>query len=75
MVCTGIGGEYSTAAIITSEYAPRRYRGTLIALSFSMELLGNLLAAAVALLLTWAFRPSVIKVRRGPRGRRLLLCC
>ena len=58
----GIGGSYATGTVITTEYAPRRYRGTLVALSFSMQFIGYIFAACSTLLIVWGLRPSLKKV-------------
>ncbi len=54
----GIGGDYPLSSVITSEFAPTRWRGAMMAAVFSMQGIGQLVAAVVALLATVAFRDS-----------------
>lgn len=56
----GVGGDYPLAATITSEYASTRNRGMLIAAVFSMQGLGILCAAAVALAVSRIFRDQIV---------------
>lgn len=56
----GIGGDYPLSAVITSEFAPTRWRGAMMAAVFSMQGAGQLAAAIVALVVTVAFRDSFI---------------
>ncbi|KAI0158868.1 H+ symporter [Pestalotiopsis sp. NC0098] len=54
----GIGGDYPLSSVITSEFAPTRWRGAMMAAVFSMQGLGQLLAAIVALIVTVAFKDA-----------------
>ncbi|KAM3068484.1 hypothetical protein ACMFMF_009301 [Clarireedia jacksonii] len=56
----GIGGDYPLSAVITSEFAPTRWRGGMMAAVFSMQGAGQFAAALVALITTVAFRESFI---------------
>ncbi|KAI1259769.1 phosphate permease [Xylariaceae sp. FL1019] len=51
----GIGGDYPLSSVITSEFAPTRWRGAMMAAVFSMQGIGQLTAAIVALSATAAF--------------------
>ncbi|KAI1809467.1 phosphate permease [Poronia punctata] len=51
----GIGGDYPLSSVITSEFAPTRWRGAMMAAVFSMQGIGQLFAAIVALIVTSAF--------------------
>ena len=42
----GIGGDYPLSAVITSEFASKHFRGTLIAAVFSMQARGRACGAA-----------------------------
>ncbi|KAF5020525.1 hypothetical protein F66182_7457 [Fusarium sp. NRRL 66182] len=54
----GIGGDYPLSSVITSEFAPTRWRGAMVAAVFSMQGLGQLAAAIVALITTVAFKDA-----------------
>lgn len=58
----GIGGDYPLSSVITSEFAPTRWRGAMVASVFSMQGFGQLLSAIVALVVTAAFRSEFIDV-------------
>ncbi|KAI5459755.1 major facilitator superfamily domain-containing protein [Mariannaea sp. PMI_226] len=58
----GIGGDYPLSSVITAEFAPTRWRGAMIAAVFSMQGLGQVVAAVVALITTVAFKNSYINV-------------
>ncbi|KAH9887839.1 H+ symporter [Xylariomycetidae sp. FL2044] len=58
MMGIGIGGDYPLSAVITSEFAPTRWRGAMMAAVFSMQGMGQLLAAIVSLIVTMAFRDA-----------------
>ncbi|KAK0701786.1 major facilitator superfamily domain-containing protein [Lasiosphaeria miniovina] len=60
MMGIGIGGDYPLSAIITSEFAPTRWRGAMMAAVFSMQGMGQLACAVVALMVTAAFKDSFI---------------
>ncbi|GAP92537.1 putative MFS PHS inorganic phosphate transporter [Rosellinia necatrix] len=51
----GIGGDYPLSSVITSEFAPTRWRGAMMAAVFSMQGIGQLFAAIVALIVTASF--------------------
>ncbi|KAG8900470.1 Inorganic phosphate transporter pho84 [Tulasnella sp. 403] len=57
----GIGGDYPLSAIITSEFATTRYRGRMMNAVFAMQGFGNLAAAITALVVTVAFKDSILK--------------
>ncbi|TVY35995.1 Repressible high-affinity phosphate permease [Lachnellula subtilissima] len=56
----GIGGDYPLSAVITSEFAPTRWRGAMMAAVFSMQGTGQLAAAIVALITTVTFKGSFV---------------
>ncbi|KAI8258191.1 Repressible high-affinity phosphate permease [Colletotrichum sp. SAR11_239] len=58
----GIGGDYPLSSVITSEFAPTRWRGAMIAAVFSMQGLGQLGASVVALITAEAFKESYLDV-------------
>ncbi|CAK7265853.1 hypothetical protein SEPCBS119000_001730 [Sporothrix epigloea] len=58
----GIGGDYPLSSVITSEFAPTRWRGAMMAAVFSMQGFGQLLSAIVALVATAAFRSELVGV-------------
>ncbi|CAK7272804.1 hypothetical protein SEPCBS57363_005331 [Sporothrix epigloea] len=58
----GIGGDYPLSSVITSEFAPTRWRGAMMASVFSMQGFGQLLSAIVALVVTAAFRSELVGV-------------
>lgn len=58
MTRVGIGGDYPLSAVITSEFAPTRWRGAMMAAVFSMQGMGQLLAAVVALIVTASFKTA-----------------
>ncbi|ESZ99546.1 phosphate:H+ symporter [Sclerotinia borealis F-4128] len=60
----GIGGDYPLSAVITSEFAPTRWRGGMMAAVFSMQGAGQFAAALVALITTVAFKNSFINTSR-----------
>ncbi|RDW64028.1 hypothetical protein BP5796_10530 [Coleophoma crateriformis] len=60
MMGIGIGGDYPLSAIITSEFAPTRWRGAMMAAVFSMQGAGQAVAALVALITTYAFRSALL---------------
>lgn len=51
----GIGGDYPLSSVITSEFAPTRWRGAMMAAVFSMQGIGQLFAAIVGLIVTASF--------------------
>ncbi|PHH84714.1 hypothetical protein CDD83_1507 [Cordyceps sp. RAO-2017] len=59
----GIGGDYPLSCVITSEFAPTRWRGAMVAAVFSMQGLGLVLSALVALITTVAFKDSFLHVK------------
>ncbi|KUI68322.1 Repressible high-affinity phosphate permease [Cytospora mali] len=60
----GIGGDYPLSSVITAEFAPTRWRGSMMAAVFSMQGLGQLCAATVALVVTVAFKDSFLGIER-----------
>ncbi|KAK2600023.1 hypothetical protein QQS21_005257 [Conoideocrella luteorostrata] len=58
----GIGGDYPLSSVITSEFAPTRWRGAMISAVFSMQGLGQLMSAIVALITTVAFKSSFVNI-------------
>ncbi|QPH19226.1 hypothetical protein C2857_004402 [Epichloe festucae Fl1] len=58
----GIGGDYPLSSVIISEFAPTRWRGAMISAVFSMQGLGQLMAAIVSLITTVAFKSSFIDI-------------
>ncbi|KAH0523934.1 hypothetical protein TsFJ059_008876 [Trichoderma semiorbis] len=62
MMGIGIGGDYPLSSVITSEFAPTRWRGAMMAAVFSMQGLGQLLASIVALITTVAFKKHYIDI-------------
>ncbi|KAF3767460.1 phosphate permease [Cryphonectria parasitica EP155] len=58
MMGIGIGGDYPLSSVIMSEFAPTRWRGAMMAGVFSMQGVGQLVAAIVALIVTAAFKGS-----------------
>ena len=58
----GVGGDYPLSSVITAEFAPTRWRGAMVGAVFSMQGLGQLAAALVALVLTAAFRDAYLPV-------------
>jgi PHS family inorganic phosphate transporter-like MFS transporter len=55
----GIGGDFPLSAIITSEYANKRYRGAMIAGVFSMQGAGILAQGFVTLISLVAFKSAI----------------
>ncbi|GAW24760.1 hypothetical protein ANO14919_143530 [Xylariales sp. No.14919] len=55
MMGIGIGGDYPLSSVITSEFAPTRWRGAMMAAVFSMQGIGQLCAAIVGLIVTASF--------------------
>ncbi|KAI0014325.1 H+ symporter, partial [Xylariaceae sp. FL0662B] len=58
MMGVGIGGDYPLSSVITSEFAPTRWRGAMMAAVFSMQGMGQLMAAVVALIVTVSFKDA-----------------
>ncbi|MHB8263497.1 MAG: MFS transporter [Acidimicrobiales bacterium] len=54
LVGIGVGGDYATSAVITSEYANRKNRGRLVGTVFAMQGVGLLAGPAVAAILLGA---------------------
>ncbi|KAK8106096.1 Repressible high-affinity phosphate permease [Apiospora kogelbergensis] len=54
----GIGGDYPLSSVITSEFAPTRWRGAMMSAVFSMQGIGQLVAALVALIVTASFKDA-----------------
>lgn len=55
----GIGGDYPLSAVITSEFASSNRRGQMMAAVFSMQGIGILLAATVALVTLRCFKTMI----------------
>ena len=51
IVGIGVGGDYATSAVITSEYANRKSRGRLVGTVFSMQAFGLIAGPAIASIL------------------------
>ncbi|KAI0475426.1 H+ symporter [Xylariaceae sp. FL0804] len=58
MMGIGIGGDYPLSSVITAEFAPTRWRGAMMAAVFSMQGIGQLLAAVVTVIVTVSFKPT-----------------
>ncbi|KAJ3059554.1 phosphate transporter, partial [Quaeritorhiza haematococci] len=56
----GIGGDYPVSAVITSEFASTKRRGTMIATVFSMQGVGFLLAALMSVIFLSAFKAAIL---------------
>ncbi|PSS02264.1 major facilitator superfamily domain-containing protein [Coniella lustricola] len=54
----GIGGDYPLSSVITSEFAPTKWRGAMMAGVFSMQGVGQLAAALVTLVVTVSFKSA-----------------
>src|SRR5208282_6691716 len=52
----GIGGDYPTSSIITSEFATVRWRGAMMAAVFSHQGLGQFVAALVSFICTARYK-------------------
>ncbi|KAH8884804.1 phosphate permease [Thozetella sp. PMI_491] len=63
MMGVGIGGDYPLSSVITSEFAPTRWRGGMMAAVFSMQGVGQLLCAIVALVVTAAFKDAFVDIQ------------
>ena len=59
----GVGGDYATSAVITSEYANRKSRGRLVGSVFAMQGLGLLAGPAIASIFLGAGVPDSIAWR------------
>ncbi|KAG8998662.1 Inorganic phosphate transporter pho84 [Tulasnella sp. JGI-2019a] len=55
----GIGGDYPLSAIITSEFAATKFRGRMMNAVFSMQAVGQLVAALVSLIVIHAFKSQI----------------
>ncbi|KAH9003090.1 major facilitator superfamily domain-containing protein [Lactarius hatsudake] len=56
----GVGGDYPLSAVITSEFAPTSFRGRLMTAVFTTQGWGNFAASLVALIVTAAYKDSII---------------
>ncbi|KAH8836721.1 hypothetical protein MCOR29_007375 [Pyricularia oryzae] len=65
MMGVGIGGDYPLSSVITSEFAPTRWRGAMLAAMFSMQGIGQLIAAVTTLVVTVIFKESFIDVGKA----------
>ncbi len=59
----GVGGDYATSAVITSEYANRKSRGKLVGSVFAMQGLGLLAGPAIASIFLGAGVPDALAWR------------
>ncbi len=59
----GVGGDYATSAVLTSEYASRRSRGRLVGSVFAMQGLGLLAGPAIASIFLGAGVPTGVAWR------------
>ncbi|MDA8075976.1 MAG: MFS transporter, partial [Actinomycetota bacterium] len=59
----GVGGDYATSAVITSEYANKKSRGRLVGSVFAMQGLGLLAGPAIASIFLGAGVPTTIAWR------------
>ncbi|KAF9200682.1 Inorganic phosphate transporter pho84 [Haplosporangium sp. Z 27] len=57
----GIGGDYPMSATVTSEWATAGRRGQLMALIFSMQGIGNLMASVVTLIVLAIFKSAIME--------------
>jgi len=57
----GIGGDYPLSAVISSEFSSTHIRGRIMTAVFASQGWGNFSAALVALILTVAFKDSILK--------------
>jgi PHS family inorganic phosphate transporter-like MFS transporter len=55
----GIGGDYPLSSVITSEFATTKWRGAMMGAVFSMQGIGQLTAALVALICAVGFKGSL----------------
>jgi PHS family inorganic phosphate transporter-like MFS transporter len=63
LVGIGVGGDYATSAVITSEYANKKARGRLVGTVFAMQGFGLLAGPAIASLFIGAGLPSSLAWR------------
>jgi PHS family inorganic phosphate transporter-like MFS transporter len=63
LVGYGVGGDYATSAVITSEYANRRSRGRLVGTVFAMQGFGLLAGPAIASIFLGAGVPNSLAWR------------
>ncbi|MDA8360091.1 MAG: MFS transporter [Actinomycetota bacterium] len=63
LVGYGVGGDYATSAVITSEYANRKSRGRLVGSVFAMQGLGLLAGPAIASIFLGAGVPNDVAWR------------
>ncbi|KAF8640251.1 hypothetical protein AX16_010146 [Volvariella volvacea WC 439] len=56
----GIGGDYPLSAVISSEFASRHIRGRMMTAVFASQGWGNFTAALVALIITEAYKKSIL---------------
>ncbi|KAG0053873.1 Inorganic phosphate transporter pho84 [Gryganskiella cystojenkinii] len=56
----GIGGDYPMSATVTSEWASTGRRGQLMAIIFSMQGIGNMMASIVTLIVLVIFKSAII---------------
>jgi PHS family inorganic phosphate transporter-like MFS transporter len=63
LVGLGVGGDYATSAVITSEYSNRTHRGRLLGTVFAMQGIGLLAGPAVAAILLGSGVPHALAWR------------
>ncbi|KIY66419.1 inorganic phosphate transporter [Cylindrobasidium torrendii FP15055 ss-10] len=56
----GIGGDYPTSAVVSSEFAATRLRGRLMTATFAFQGWGNLAAALVGLVVTVIYKDKIL---------------
>ena len=56
----GIGGDYPLSAVISSEFASTKIRGRLMTAVFAFQGWGNFCAALIALIVTAAYKDSIL---------------
>lgn len=55
----GIGGDYPLSSVIPSEFSLTKWRGTMVAMVFSMQASGQLLASLVAFVVIESFKSQI----------------
>lgn len=59
----GIGGDYPLSSVITSEFATTKWRGAMMGSVFAMQGIGQFAAAIVSLIVTQAWKDSLITAK------------
>lgn len=57
----GVGGDYSVSAVITSEFASSKYRGTMIAIVFAMQGVGIIIGSLMSTIVLTIFKEAIIE--------------